>query len=508
MQPMQQPMAPPKPRVDKPVVELLPGENLRIDASASWIDPINTSPYVIHLMPMYVMDVKDRMKSGEWRELAESTIAAATEIRPDTTRAARQKDRDDPYTKESTVTDYQVVWVQRHIHRKDDEDWEFYTMGDLALLTEPVLLKESVLHGKRPYVMGICNLETHKVYPSTLPALGRGLADETNEIANQRSDNIKFVLNKGYYVKRGKEADVPGLVRNVPGKVVMLDDPQTDVKEMSWQDVTASSFQEAQALGMEMDELLGNFNPASIMTQGAANSPARNMAMLGNAQGTLVEYLLRTYVETFVQPVLRQLVQLEQEYETDAVVIKIAAKRANLFQKYGIDAVTDDLLQRELTLTVNVGMGATDPTARLNKFMLAMGRYTEMLKGGVPGIDMKEVGKEIFGHLGYADGSRFFSSEDPQILQLQQQLQQAQGVIGQLQKKVADKQEAHQIALQKTIVSANSTAQTTAAKAASAERITAAKEAGANQRAVVTHIRALEERHIEARNHIMFGRPR
>lgn len=475
---------PPKPRVDKPVIDLFPAENLRIDPGASWIDPINTSPYLIHLIPMYVLDVKDRMENGGWRKLSDAVISAATELRPDTTRIARQKDRDDPYSADSrSVDDYEVVWVQRHIHRRDNQDWEFYTMGDLALLTSPRLLKESVFHGKRPYVMGYCNLETHKVYPSSLPSMGRGLADETNEIANQRMDNIKFVLNKKYFVKRGKEADIAGLVRNVPGGVVMLDDPQNDVKEMTWQDVTASSFQEAQGLGMEMDELLGNFNPASIMAAGGGNSPARNMAMLSNSQGTLVEYALRTYVETFVQPILRQLVQLEQEYETDSVVMKVASKRAQLFQKYGIDEVTDDILKQELTLTVNVGMGATDPMMRLNKFLTGLGAYTGMLQHPTPGIDMKEVGKEIFGHLGYADGSRFFSSTDPQIQQLQQQLQQSQGIISQLQQKVVEKQTAHQIATQKIQVDSQTKIQTTAMH-----------ENASNQRALATHWRALHER--------------
>ena len=503
---------PPKPRVDKPVIELFPAENLRIDPGANWMDPIGTSPYVIHLMPMYVMDVKDRMESGEWRRLSNAVISAATEIRPDTTRIARQKDRDDPYSADSrSVDDYEVVWVQRHIHRRDGTDWEFYTMGDLALLTNPRRLKETVFHGKRPYVMGYCNMETHKVFPSSLPTLARGLSDETNEIANQRIDNIKFVLNKKYFVKRGKEADIAGLVRNVPGGVVMLDDPQNDVREMTWQDVTASSFQEAQGIGMEMDELLGNFNPANIMAQGGANSPARNMAMVSNSQGTLVEYALRTFVETFVQPVLRQLVQLEQEYETDVVVMKIAAKRADLFQKYGIDEVTDDLLQRELTLSVNVGMGATDPMMRLNKFLTAMNAYSNMLQKPTPGIDMQEVGKEIFGHLGYSDGTRFFSGEDPQVLALQAQLQQAQGIIGQLQQKVQEKNMAHQIALQKTQISnqtslqkanmSNQTAlrRTDMSNQAALQR-TAMQEQAQNQRALATHWRALHERDVETNN--------
>src|ERR1700744_2562901 len=46
---------------DRPVIDLIPRENLRFDPSADWMDPIHTSPYVIHLMPMYLCDVMERM---------------------------------------------------------------------------------------------------------------------------------------------------------------------------------------------------------------------------------------------------------------------------------------------------------------------------------------------------------------------------------------------------------------------------------------------------------------
>jgi len=474
-------VGPPKVLLDRPVVDLFPVENLRIDAGANWIDPINSSPYLIHLIPMYVCDIKDKMESGDWKQYADPMISAATESKPDSTRIARQKDRDDPYGSDNqSVDDYEVVWIQRHIHRRDGQDWEFYMLGDLALLTDPAPLTDTVLHGKRPYVLGTTVIETHKLFPSTVPQLSKGLQEEINEVANQRLDNVKFVLNKKFIVKRGREADIQGLLRNVPGGVAMFDDPVNDVRELNWQDVTGSSFQEHQGLNMEMDELLGNFNPASIMTQGGNNAPARNMAMLSGASGTLVEYALRTYVETFVQPVLRQLVLMEQAYETDQVVMKIAAKRAQLFQKFGIDQVTDELLRNELTLTVNVGMGATDPVQKLNKFLSAMNNYTAMLKQPTPGINMKEVGKEIFGSLGYQDGTRFFTTEDPQVMQLQQQLQQMQGVISQLQQKVQEKNTAHQIAAQKIIVDKEKAIQ-----------ITAMKEQGQNQRALATHWAAM-----------------
>jgi len=471
----------PNVRVDKPVVELIPIENIRFDPAANWTDPVGTSPYFIHLMPMYVLDVKEKMETGEWHTYGDSVIGNAVESVVNTTRLARNRG-DDPMSSDSvSVDDYQIVWVQRHIHRRNNKDWTFYTLSDLAMLSDPVELKQEVFHGKRPYVIGCCILEAHKTMPAPLPLLGKGLQDEINEIANQRIDNVKFVLNKKWFVKRGKEADVAGLVRNVPGGVVMLDDPQNDVREVTWPDVTASSYQEHQGLNQELDELLGNFNPAAMMSQSGANSPARNMAILSNSQGTLTEYLIRTYVETFVQPVLRQIVLLEQEYETDQVVLKIAANRAEVFQKYGIDNVTDQLLNNELTLTVNVGMGATDPAQKLQKFMAAMSAYTGMLQHPVPGIDMLEVGKEIFGNLGYSDGSRFFSSKNPQIDQMQQQMQQMQQQMQQVQKILADKKEANQVKL--------AIAQSRNVTELQKEKL---RQENENKRSLATHFRAIQ----------------
>lgn len=477
--------------MDEPAVEVFPVENLRIDPGANWVDPINTSPYLIHLMPMYVLDVKERMADGDWRTLPDAVIGAATEAKTDTTRLARNKDRDDPYKSDVDVDDYTVVWVQRHIHRRDGQDWEFYMMGDQALLTDPHPLVDTVFHGMRPYVMGCCILETHKVFPTSVPQLGKGLQDEANEIANQRSDNVKFVLNKKWFVKRGKEADVAGLLRNVPGGVVMLDDPQTDVREVTWPDVTASAFQEQQGVDNGLDELLGNFNPASIMAQGQLNAPARNMTMLSQSNGTLVEYLIRTFTETFVLPVMRQLVLLEQQYETDTTILNIAGKKAQLAQRFGVDEVTDSMLEQELTLSVNVGMGATDPMQKLNKFMSAMGGYLQMMQKPVPGVNMLEVGKEIFGALGYNDGSRFFTQDDPQVAQLTQQLQQMQQALAAAQKAAADKQ----ADIQAKLAIAKLNNETNLKKAQMHEQ-------SENKRTLATHYRALMEGDMNAKHEL------
>lgn len=472
-----------KPLSDKPVIDLIPVENLLIDAGAKWTDPIGSSPFIIHLMPMYLMDIKAKMLTGEWRKCGDGALHAAMSTKYDSTRAARQSGREDQYGPDSKqFSGYEVVWVQRHIHRKDGVDWEFYTLADQALLTKPRLLSEVVFHGKRPYVMGCCILETHKTYPTSVPALGKNLQDEANEVANQRIDNVKFVLNKKFLVKRGNEADLPGLVRNVPGGVVLMNDPQTDVKELSWPDVTASAYEEQSRIDNDMNDLLGNFSAGQVMADHGINGPARNMAMLGQSSGTLVEYLLRTFVETFVQPVLRQLLLLEQQYETDQVVLAVAAKQAKMFQKFGVDQVTDELLEQQLTLNVNVGMGATDPQMKLQKFMAGMSAYIGMLKEVPPGLNMEEVGKEIFGALGYQDGSRFMTQENPQVIKMQQQMQQMGQQIQQLEAKVKDKSEGHAIKL-KTSTESNQT------------KLEAVKihEDNENHRNAATHLRAIVE---------------
>jgi hypothetical protein len=475
---------PHKKTIDQPRVDLFPVENLRIDPSADWVDPINTSPYLIHLIPMYTMDVKEKIEEGEWFEVSFAQVRAAMSAFMDSTRTARTKNKDDPQSSDNRpdIRDYDIVWVQRHIHRRFGIDWEFYTLGEECLLCDPRPLIESVFHGKRPYVMGSAIIETHKVMPSSIPQISQELATESNEIVNQRIDNVKFVLNKKWFAKRGAEVDLGGLVRNVPGGIVLTDDPEKDIKEVTWPDVTSSAYEEQKRIDNDINELLGNFSSSSLLMDRNLNAPAHNMSILNNSTGTLTEYLLRTFNETFIQPVLRQLVLLEQYYETDSTILAISAKKAGLWQRFGIDSITDELLMKEMTLSINVGMGATDPQLKLQKFLVAMNTYIQMVTKPIPGLNMNEIGKEIFGYLGYNDPTRFFTSDNPQMDILKQQLQQATQVINQLNQKVKEKQTGHMINLQKGRESnqANLTKEYM-------------KQEGENQRNTLTHIRALKE---------------
>ena len=108
------------------------------------MDPFNDSPYLIELVQMYVGDVKVKMdradpKGRKWMKYEDGDIRADSNS-DDSTRQARLGRAQDPAGETRSVSDYEVCWVQRHIHRWDGNDWHFWTLNNGKLLTEPELL--------------------------------------------------------------------------------------------------------------------------------------------------------------------------------------------------------------------------------------------------------------------------------------------------------------------------------------------------------------------------------
>jgi hypothetical protein len=441
---------------DKPCIELRPIENIRFDPAACWYDPLHTSPYIIDMIPMYVGEVKERMENPDpkgrvWKEYTNTTFRMYMDNPDDSTRQSRLGAGQDPTKVRRTVSEYDIVWVHRHIHRFDGQDFEFYTLGSEKLLTDPEPLKKTVFHGRRPYEMGTTVLETHKPLPTPIPILTKSLQDDLNETRNQRSDNVKFVLNKGWLVRRGKNVDTAALTRNTPGRIVLLDSlakDNPDVEEQSWPDVTQSAYLEEDRISANFDELVGNFNPMQVQQQRTPRESERTMLALQSPSNLLTEYLLKTHATTFIEPVLRQLVLLEQFYETDERVLTIAGEKAQVRQKFGVDQVTDTILEEELTVNVNVGMGATDPAQKLARFSQAVLMYAKISVKPPPGLNLTEVLKELCALSGYQDGERFAIQGDPEKVALTQQIQQLMKIVEMLKMKVGDKSDANKVKLQ------------------------------------------------------------
>ena len=428
---------------DAPDLRLVPLENMRFDPSASWMDPFEDSPYLIELVQMYVGDVKERMerddpKGRRWMKYDEQDVKS--ENPDDSTRSARLGAQQDPTQETRDVSDYEVCWVQRHIHRWDGNDWHFWTLNNGKLLTEPELLENVVFHGKRPYQIGFAMLETHKPLPCSVPELVKPLQDGINALENQRNDNVLFVLNKRYKIKRGTNVDTTALVRNVPGGIVSVDNME-DMEELTYPDVTASSYQEEDRKRQAFDDLVGNFNPMQLHQAGAPREAAGTVRMLQGPASEMTEYMLQTYALTFVVPILRHLVMLEQKYETDMKIIALAGERAKVALKFGQDELTDKILEEELTVDVNVGMGSTDSTAMLQRFVYSVQAFAQIAKQPPAGVNLGEVWKEICALSGYQDGERFSTQGNPEMAKLEQVNKQLMAMVQDLKRHKNDKEQ-------------------------------------------------------------------
>ena len=355
-------------------------------------------------------------------------------VQYDTTRQSRENPKQDPLAeRENALKDFEMVYCHENFIRKGAEEKVYWTLGTEHMLTEPTPIEEVYHTGERPFVIGCAVIEAHKAVPDSLVGMSAELQKEANDINNQRRDNVSLVLNKRHLVKRGAQVDTDSLIRNVPGGFTLVNDVETDVKEMVWPDVTASAYQEQDRVNVDFDELVGNFSQSSVQTNRKLNETVGGMDLMAGGASAMTEYLLRTIVETWMERVLNQLVKLEQAYETDVVILGLAGAKAQLAQKYGVNRVTDQMLNQSLTVRVSMGMGATDPQKKLGRFMFALKTYGEAMQL-IPNANAEAIQNEVFGLAGYKGGGKFFGPSQPNMA-LQQQMQEMHQALQEAQQK-------------------------------------------------------------------------
>ncbi len=427
---------------DKPVVEPIPPENVRIHKSCNWLNPMEDTPFIQYLIPMFAGDIMNMTtmtdpKTGQpsWLPVDAGALRNSSRYAYDATRQAREGNRrTDPKDDNSAMPDHEICWVIENIERIDGEDWHWYTLGEDRMLSEPVRLTEVYRHG-RPFVMGKTNLEAFKVYPVGKPELADGLQQAQNDLQNLRFDNVRYAMQGRPIVKRGRNIDLQQVARHISGSPILvtsLDDINFDRPK----DVTQSSYEEQNFLNADHDDIMGSFSQGSVNTNRRLNETVGGMSMMQSGAEQIGDYDLRTFSESFVEPVMVKLLKTLQTYETDTALMLKAADDAKLVMRYDVTELDDEILDAELNLSVNVGIGQTDPMKRLEKFGLASKMANELAMtflgpAASTVVNIEEQTNEIFGLAGYKDAARFynFGESDPMIDVMKAKLEEAMGAL-------------------------------------------------------------------------------
>lgn len=427
---------------DRPVVDLWPVEQVRMDVACDWKDPANSSPYLIFLQPVYIYEILDRQtqidpRTGKpwYREIPEEQLGMGRKHEWDSIRQRREDYRQDRYEPNSQATNvFNTVWIHHHIMLRNGQDYIYDTLGTELMLMDPVPIEEYYLHAStrnRPVAIGRAIIEAYRIYASSPADLLMPINSEINDLSNLALDSIRLNTTTRHYARRGGALDITTMLMNIPGSVIYMNDT-ADVRAEEQKRLPPDIWEERNRLVAEMSEQLGTWTGARAAERKQRTDTLGEVQLTNEQENTVLELTLHSFNETWMRPVLHQIERMITYYESDA---KLMSEIGSGYEA-GLAEVYEALLA-DTTVSVNVGFGNTNPQKRGEKLRIAMGTTAAVLGAEYvqQNVDPAEVVAETFGAAGYRDGARFFpnqrnqSDEDPRIAQLEQQLQEAMSYI-------------------------------------------------------------------------------
>lgn len=426
---------------DRPMIRLFPPELVLRDPGADWLDQAQESSFIGLMHSMTVGDIEamtsdpqKKTTNMNFRKVDRSTLLSARiggAATPVTT--ARETSGTQQRQQISTgVQEFDRIWAIEWFVRYQGCEYVYWTAGSACLLSDVAELESAYPEqkGERPIVIGLAAIEPHKVDPMSMVQSILPLQQEIDDLANMKLDGIKDTLRPLAMVKKGKNIDVKAIQHRSGDSAIYVTDKE-DVTFDRPGAIGMEGYQEMNQMNVDFDDATGQFNGGSVSTNRQLNQTVGGMNLLNASANVVGDFDLRVWIETYVEPVLRQMVCLEQYYEDDAVLLAVAGEKAQLYQKYGISEIDSDLIAQDLTVRVNAGIGNADPMIKLDKF-IKVSTAAGTLLGGQAQARVKQdaVIDELFGAAGFRDASkRFFypgDQTDPRITQMQQQLAQMQ----------------------------------------------------------------------------------
>jgi hypothetical protein len=417
-----------KPRMrvvcDRPMVELVPIENVGIDPAAPWYDPVQLGAWFYADYPMHLSDVRamigspDKSGANSWISVDDATLMKGR-LRDEAMANRRAREGgSDRYDDMGTSGEFDIVVIRENFLRVEGRDYHFWSVGSHAYLS---IVRETAdvypeLGGTRPYTFGVAGIDTHRVFPMPPVESWQPLQLELNDIANLRLDTLKRSIAPLPVVRRGRNIDLSQLQRRGQPDAVLLADDPSDINFVASPTPPGAAYTESAIANSLFDELSGAFSTSSVQSNRQLNETVGGMRLLAGASNSVTEFDLRVWIETWVEPTLRQLLHLVRARETDDTLIRLAGQKARALQRFNYMPTQEDFAAVEVALRVNVGIGAADPMQKLSKFRAAM----EMLSPLMPimsaqgiKLNVEQIIDEVMGMAGFRDGRRFFEFGAP-----------------------------------------------------------------------------------------------
>jgi hypothetical protein len=473
---------------DRIMCDLIPAELAFADFTADWRDPVQSGGFWAVAYPVRLNDLehmvrqnasRPRVGGGRWRtdlNIRELTKGRGGGEARQSEQVRRARDSGlDRYETRFADRRGDTIWIYDVYYRYNGEDWNWWTLGETIMLSDPYPTRMAYpeQQGDRPYVLGVGALETHKTHPMSPVESWQPLQQEMNEITNLALDAQKMSISPITKIMRGRNIDWKQVQGRGPDAMIMVDEPD-DVTFEKAPGATGTEQIQLNTLNVDFDELSGTFSQGSVQTNRQLNETVGGMNILSGSAGNMTEFDLRVWAETWAEPAIRQMCRLIQHYESSETIIKVAGKTAGLITFQGekppppgpldqlpqpgaqpitVEQVLDNLDNAQISVKVNVGIGAQSPQQKLQNFGIATDMMIKMA-GIIDGAGIIPDGRawmeDLMGILGRKDADKYFKPKpdtgpppEVQKIQLQMEMMKQKGQLD-----AAGKQQDMQLAQQ------------------------------------------------------------
>ena len=236
-----------------------------------------------------------------------------------------------------------------------------------------------------------------KFVPSEIPNQGVGVGivepiqkiqDAYNLTRNQRFENVSLVINRMWMMKSGAGID-PRRLQSKAGNVIPVRD-LTDLQPIQTPDVTASAFNEAQALNTEIQTTLGTIDSAQDNSGNGFTNLATGQKIRWNEYNVRFKAIKTNYEEALGRLGEKMLMMVGKEATKNPVIQDEKTKEFFEIAKTAFDQTSD-----YYTVNIIADSTAFDSVENKRDEALGFGQLAIAYKAQGVNIPMDEIWKEI-----------------------------------------------------------------------------------------------------------------
>jgi hypothetical protein len=319
-----------------PIVECVPYEDIFIHFEASWKD------YWKYPIVHRVKRTRDYCKKRGYKNV-DLIPWAGTFPGTDLIKMQRSLNQGSPFSgAPEDIEDLQAIWLYE-VWDLQPGKYKYLESGSFVLggsAERPMALLRGWVDNELPYrfdptepirppfVIGTAFPESHTMYGKSFPGVTRDMQKETNARINQEREAVARALRPPTLVNRNSNIDLMALmIRKIGGVVQGNDVSEESVREMEISNPVGVSLPAQQRIDQLYTEI-SSIGPTEVGAQqvGSADDSATASATQSTNANKKMNMVIRNLTQTGLIPMLRLLLRLEQEYESDAFIEMVTGR--------------------------------------------------------------------------------------------------------------------------------------------------------------------------------------